>query len=157
MSLPFWIYKYANKSEPFKTKNNTQTLPKQLQNNFVKVQNTTFSNPKRAKSDPLKCQKCLQLWMQILVSMSCTDLWSGKYLVFWDRKTMLKHFLNSSWTSLKNSRIRLFCSSKLQKITFSNIKCVSNFEWKSQFWRSYIDLWSWKLIQKWTLKTEKNA
>ena len=41
--------------------------------------------------------------------MSFIDLWSWKYsqkLVFWDRKTMLKHLLNSSKTSLKKSRIR---------------------------------------------------
>ena len=40
------------KSAPFKTKNNAQTLPKQLQNNFEKVQKTTFLTPKMVKNDP---------------------------------------------------------------------------------------------------------
>ena len=42
--------KNTSKSEPFKTKNNAQTLPKQLQNNFEKVQKTIFSTPKKAKT-----------------------------------------------------------------------------------------------------------
>ena len=38
------------KSRPLKVKNNAQTLPKQLQNNFEKVQKTTFLTPKMAKT-----------------------------------------------------------------------------------------------------------
>ena len=34
---------------PLKVKNNAQTLPKQLQNNFEKVQKTTFLTPKIVK------------------------------------------------------------------------------------------------------------
>ena len=44
-----------------KTKNNAQTIPKQPQNNFEKVQNTTFSTPNIAKnytSNRSKWQKC---------------------------------------------------------------------------------------------------
>ena len=37
------------KSASFKTKNNAQTLPKQLQNKFEKVQKTTLSTPKWLK------------------------------------------------------------------------------------------------------------
>ena len=40
------------KSGPFKTEKNTKTLSKQLQNNFEKVQNRTFSTSKMAKNDP---------------------------------------------------------------------------------------------------------
>ena len=40
------------KSGHFKVENNAQTLPKQLQNNFEKVQKMTFSTPKMAKNDP---------------------------------------------------------------------------------------------------------
>ena len=42
----------APKSGPFKCENNAQTLPKQLQNNFEKVQKSTFLTPKMVKNDP---------------------------------------------------------------------------------------------------------
>ena len=42
----------APKSGPFKYENNAQTLPKQLQNNFEKVQKSTFLTPKMVKNDP---------------------------------------------------------------------------------------------------------
>ena len=45
------------KSRPFKAEKNARTLPKQLQNNFEKVQNTTFSTPKIVKNDPSKPPK----------------------------------------------------------------------------------------------------
>ena len=45
------------KSRPFKVKNNAQTLPEQLQNNFEKVQKTTFSTPKMVKNGPSKVPK----------------------------------------------------------------------------------------------------
>ena len=38
------------KTRPFKVKKNAQTLPKQLQNNFEKVQKSTFLTPKMAKT-----------------------------------------------------------------------------------------------------------
>ena len=37
---------------PFKTENNAQILPKQVQNNFEKVQKSTFLTPKIVKNDP---------------------------------------------------------------------------------------------------------
>ena len=40
------------KSGPCKVENNALTLPKQLQNNFEKVQKMTFSTPKMVKNDP---------------------------------------------------------------------------------------------------------
>ena len=43
----------------FQTKNNAQTIPKQLLNNFEKVQNTIFSTPKMAKNDPSNRSKWL--------------------------------------------------------------------------------------------------
>ena len=39
------------KSRPFEAKNKAQTLPKQLQNNFEKVQKTIFWTPKMVKND----------------------------------------------------------------------------------------------------------
>ena len=45
------------KSRPFKVKNNAQTLPKQLQNNFEKVRKMTFLTQKMAKNDPSKLPK----------------------------------------------------------------------------------------------------
>ena len=42
----------APKSGPFKYENNAQTLPKQLQNNFEKVQKSTFLTPKMVKNEP---------------------------------------------------------------------------------------------------------
>ena len=40
------------KSRPFEAKNKAQTLPKQLQNNFEKVQKSTFLTPKMVKMTP---------------------------------------------------------------------------------------------------------
>ena len=45
------------KSGPFKVENNALTLPNQLQNNFEKVEKTTFSTPKMVKNDPSKLPK----------------------------------------------------------------------------------------------------
>ena len=50
----FWVFgaERTRKSSSFNTKNNAQTLPKQLQNNFEKVQKSTFLTPKMVKNDP---------------------------------------------------------------------------------------------------------
>ena len=48
------------KSGPFKTGKNTKTLSKQLENNFEKVQNKTFSTPRMAKNDPSKRSKLVK-------------------------------------------------------------------------------------------------
>ena len=47
----------APKSGPFKYKNKAQTLPKQVQNNFEKVQKSTFLTPKMVKNYPSKQSK----------------------------------------------------------------------------------------------------
>ena len=49
-----WTFRAENtpKSGLFKTKNKAQTHPKQLSNNFEKVEKATFSNPKLAKNYP---------------------------------------------------------------------------------------------------------
>ena len=49
-----WIFgdEIKRKYYSFKTKNNAQTLPKQHQNKFEKVQKTTFSTPKMGKNYP---------------------------------------------------------------------------------------------------------
>ena len=53
------------KSASFKTKTNGQTLPKQPQNNFEKVQKTTFSTPKIANNDSLTGQKWVIFCLKI--------------------------------------------------------------------------------------------
>ena len=40
------------KSRLFEAENNAQTVPKQVQNNFEKVQKSTFLTPKMVKNDP---------------------------------------------------------------------------------------------------------
>ena len=49
-----WVFgaERTQKNASVKTKNNAQTLPKQVQNNFEKVQKTTFLTPKMVKNDP---------------------------------------------------------------------------------------------------------
>ena len=51
-----WVFgaERTRKSASFNTKNNAQTLPKQLQNNFEKVEKSTFLTPKIVKNDHLK-------------------------------------------------------------------------------------------------------
>ena len=51
------------KSRPSKVKNNAQTLPEQLQNKFEKVQKTTFSTPKMAKSRMSTWPKSVDFWV----------------------------------------------------------------------------------------------
>ena len=45
------------KSRLFKAENNAQTLPKQVRNNFEKVEKSTFLTPKMVKNDPSNRQK----------------------------------------------------------------------------------------------------
>ena len=63
------------KSRPFKVENNAQTLPKQLQNNFEKVQKTTFSTPKMAKSR-------MSIWQKVSIFDSIFDL-RALFLACW--------------------------------------------------------------------------
>ena len=49
--------KNKSKSWPNKTKNNVQTVPKQLLKNFEKVQKTNFLTPKEVKNYPSKLSK----------------------------------------------------------------------------------------------------
>ena len=55
------------KGRPFKAKNNIQTLPKQLQNNFEKVQKSTFLTSKMVKNDPSNWPKGAKFWPKISV------------------------------------------------------------------------------------------
>ena len=50
------------KSRHFKAKNNAQTLPKLLQNNFEKVEKTDFLTPKMAKSRMSNLPKVSVFW-----------------------------------------------------------------------------------------------
>ena len=63
------------KSRPFKVENNAQTLPKQLQNNFEKVEKTTFSTPKMAKSR-------MSTWQKVSIFGSIFDL-RALFLACW--------------------------------------------------------------------------
>ena len=55
------------KSGPFKTEKDAQTLPKQLPNNFEKVQKTTFSTPKWPKITPQIGQKWVTFSLKISI------------------------------------------------------------------------------------------
>ena len=55
------------KSLSFKSKNNAQTLPKQLPNNFEKVQKTTFSTPTWPKMTPQIGQKWVKFWLKVTI------------------------------------------------------------------------------------------
>ena len=65
----------------------------------------------------------------------------------WPR-TMPKHILNNSKTTLKNSAKRLFWPPKWSKMTPQNGQNEQIFDWKFQFSGSFIDLSSWKYTQK---------
>ena len=64
----------APKSGPFKYENNAQTLPKQLQNNFEKVQKSTFLTPKWSKMTPQISQNEKNLDPKSQFSRSFIDL-----------------------------------------------------------------------------------
>ena len=108
-----WTFEAKNtpKSGPFKVENNAQTLPKQLQNNFEKVEKTTFSTPKMVKNDPSKPPKWAKFWSKISiigVIYRPLELKIPPKVGLLRSKTMPKHFLNNSKTTLKKSRKRLF-------------------------------------------------
>ena len=70
----------APKSGPFKYENNAQTLPKQLQNNFEKVQKSTFLTPKWSKMTPQIGQNEQNFDPKFKFSRSFIELWSSKYI-----------------------------------------------------------------------------
>ena len=99
------------KSGPCKYKNKAQTLPKQVQNNFEKVQKTTFLTPKMVKNDPSKLPKWAKFWPKISiigVIYRPLELKIHPKVGLLRSKTMPKHFLNNSKTTLKTSRKWLF-------------------------------------------------
>ena len=100
-----------HKGRSFKTENNALTLSKQLQNNFEKVQNTTFSTPKMVKNDPSKRPKWANFWPKISIFGVIYQPFKLKIhpkVGLLRPKTMPKHFLNNSKTTLEKSRNRLF-------------------------------------------------
>ena len=112
----FWA-ENTPKSRPFKVENNAQTLPKQLQNNFEKVQKTTFSTPKMVKNDPSKRSKWAKFWQKILilgVIYQPLELKIPPKVGLLRSKTMPKQFLNNSKATLKKFRKRLFRPPKWQ-------------------------------------------
>ena len=52
--------KNTTKSGLFKAEKNAQKLPKQLQNNYEKVQKTIFVTPEMIENDPSKSPKCVK-------------------------------------------------------------------------------------------------
>ena len=63
------------KSRPFEAKNKAQTLPNQLQNNFEKVQKSTFLTPKWPKMTPQIGQNEQIFDPKSQFSRSFIDLW----------------------------------------------------------------------------------
>ena len=63
----------TTKSGPFKVENNAQTLPKQLQNNFEKIQKMTFSTTKMVKNDTSNQPKWPKIWHKISIKMVKND------------------------------------------------------------------------------------
>ena len=108
-----WTLRAENtpKSGPFKAQNNALTLPKQLQNNFEKVQKTTFSTPKIVKNDPSKRSKWAYFSSKIYifgVLYRPLELKIQPKVGLSRSKTMPKHFLNNSKTTSKKCRKRFF-------------------------------------------------
>ena len=99
----------TTKSGPFKVENNAQTLPKQLQNNFEKVQKMTFSAPKMDKNDPSKPP-----YFRAKISIFGVVIYQPLELKIHPKvgllrsKTMPKYFLNNSKTTSKKSRKLIF-------------------------------------------------
>ena len=121
ISLEGWKY---TQSRPFKTKKDAYTLPKQLPNNFEKVQNTTFLTPKMAKNDPSERPKWANFWPKTLifeVIYGPLELKIHSKVGLFRPKTMPKHFLNNSKTTLKIAKIRLFWPPKWPKMAKSRM------------------------------------
>ena len=78
----FWAQN-TPKSGPFKTENNAQTLPKQVQNNFEKVAKSTFLTPKWSKMTPQIGQNEQNFDPKSRFSKSFIDLLSSKYTQKW--------------------------------------------------------------------------
>ena len=140
-NLDFWGHLSAfraentSKSGPFKVKNNAQTLPKQLQNNFEKVQKMTFSTPKMAKNDPSKRSKWAFFSPKISnigVIYRPFKLKKPPKVGLSRSKTMPKHFLNNSKTTLKKSRKWLFRPLKIVKTIPQIGQNHQNFDRKSR-------------------------
>ena len=65
----------------FKSKSYGLTLPKQLQNNFEKVQKMTFSTPKMAKSG-------MSIWPKVSIFGSIIDLYELYFRLVGDEKKL---------------------------------------------------------------------
>ena len=101
------------KSRPFKVENNAQTLPKQLQNNFEKVQKTTFSTPKMAKSR-------MSTWPKVSIFGSIFGL-RALFLPCWYQKFCKNRFLNFFRGFLELFRKCLGIVFSLKRPTFGSI------------------------------------
>ena len=65
------------KNRPSESKNNALTIPEQLQNNFQKVQKTTFLTPKMVKTRVSTLAKKVDFWDHFLGSSSNIALFPG--------------------------------------------------------------------------------
>ena len=90
-----------HKCRPFKTKNNTETLCKQLLNNFEKVQKTTFLTLKIAKNGNKwhsQMSKVCQILLEISIYEIIYQLLELKIhskFSLWRFKRMAKQFQNN--------------------------------------------------------------
>ena len=112
------MHRNTTKSRPLKVKNNAQTLPKQLQNNFEKVQKATFLNPKMVKNDPSKLPKWAIFWPKISIIGVIYRPFEPKIhpkVGILRPKTMPKQLLNNSKPTFKKSRKLIFWPQKWSK------------------------------------------
>ena len=106
--LPTFRAENIPKSRPFKVKNNSQKLPKQLQKLFEKVQKTTFSIPKIAKTrvstwqnisltTPKQVKKSLEITFSI-PKIAKIDLSNVKIGSSFDRKSKFSGSYIDVWS-----------------------------------------------------------
>ena len=112
----FWA-ENEPKSRPFKVKTNTQTLPKQGQNNFEKVLGIDFFEPQMVKWPPktTRMRKFLTENFDFGDHLSTFRVENTPQSRPFKAETKLKHFLNNSEATLKKSRKRFFLTPKLSK------------------------------------------
>ena len=112
--LSFWA-ENTLKSGPFNTENKAQTLHKQVQNNFEKVEESTFLTLKMVKNHPSNRPKWANFWPKISIfEVIYTNLELKIHVkkAPLRPKTKPKHFPNKSKPTLKKSRNRLFWPQK---------------------------------------------
>ena len=150
--IPTFRAENTVKRGSFKAKNNDWKFLKQLQNNFEKVQKTSFLAPKIVKNDPSKRQKrAIFLPIIVIFGVICKPLPVLKIHPKVDHlrsKTMLKHFLNNSKNNFEKVQKTTFWTPKIVRNDPSKRSKWENFWMKVQFSGSFINLSSWNYTQK---------